>query len=163
MKVKDLKLIDLKNSTKNEIIDYLLKNELKEIQSNFYSFIKKNKYNMILSIIDTIFTTSKSNLSKNPGFIGNTEFEKFNVRHLFKPIRSFQIDRIYIVNDEDKNKASFLSPGFAYNSNPYFSKDLFVLMGKDVHIKLYFKVKNRWYRFIIDEDSIEYKTYKKMR
>lgn len=155
-------MVDLKNSTKNEIIDYLLKNDLKEIQKNFYSFIDNNRYNMILSIIDTIFTTTnKSNLSKNPNYIGNTEFEKFNVRHLFKSIRNFQIDKIDIIDDENKAKASFLTQGLSYKSNPYFSKDLFILMGKNVHIRLYFKIKNRWYKFTIDRNNIEYKTYKK--
>lgn len=155
-------MIDLKNNTKDEIIDYLLKNELKEIQENFYSFVKRNRYNMILSILDTIFTVGKSTLSKNPDYIGNTEFERFNVRSLFHKIaKNFKIDKAYIINDKNKNKASYLSPGFAYNSNPYFSKELFVLMGEDVHIRLYFKIKNRWYKFVIDKDNIDYRTYKK--
>lgn len=72
-------MVDLK--TKNEIIDYLLKNDLKEIQENFYSFVDDNKYNMILFIFETIFVDNKSNLSKDVNYMGNTKFENFNVKH----------------------------------------------------------------------------------
>lgn len=58
-------------------------------------------------------------------------------------MKNFKIDRIHIVNDKSKTKANYLTDSFSYKSNLYSSKDLFILMGKDAHIRMNFKIKNR--------------------
>lgn len=155
-------MIDVKTHTKDEIISYLLNNELKKIQKDFYSFIDDNKYNMILSIFWVVFNGTSANLSKSVDYIGKDVFNKYSVKHIFSSIyKNFKVDKSYIIADENKNKLAYLSKSSDIGNKPYFTKDLFLLMDENVFIRLRFKIKNRWYVFTIDRDNIKYRTYKK--
>lgn len=160
-------MIDVNKHTKDEIISHLISNELAEIQKRFYSHIDENREEMIKTPIYVIFGKdgeSRINQGDDINYISSSMFEKFNVGFLFKNIeRHFEVDRMYIIADENKYKATWLSNNFNATHNIFFFKELQILLDKNVFIMLKFKIKNRWVRFYITRDDITYKFFKKHR
>lgn len=157
-------MISLENNTKQEIINHLVDNELKDIQKRFYSFIDENRYNIIHTLLDAIFTEDLYG-ANSVEYIGSSKFEEFSVVNMFNQLKRHfsEIDYIDVVANEKQRQQRYLGRHFNALHEIFLGKDLMMLIDPYVHIAMGFKIKNRWYSFIIDRNKIDYKPYKKYR